>query len=318
MTDLGAFASMPHYWRHIEPIAARLAHLDCVLRAWSSREGSSWGPILGECERGLLVLVASHSDARRVFPAPVVYVEHGAGQSYVDPANGGLGWSGSPGLDHVRLFICPSEAVADRWRARYPRAEAVAVGSPALDRYERSSARSGAPRVALTWHWNCGVTPETRSAWGHYTARLGLAVAAMRDDGFEVVGHAHPRIERRVRARYAELGVEWVDLDGLLSADVVVADNTSAMYEAAALGARIVALNAPWYRRDVEHGLRFWSHVPGIECDRPLDLADAVREAFVDRPDLAEKRAAGVAAAYAHNDRHASERAARAIMELAR
>jgi glycosyltransferase involved in cell wall biosynthesis len=111
---------------------------------------------------------------------------------------------------------------------------------------------------------------------------------------------------------------QWPDVDKVLSeADVVVADNTSLLYEAAALNIPTVCLNIPSYRREVEHSGRFWSNPPGPQVDHPSELADAIVCALTDPPAHRAIRARAVAWAYGvrGNDGHASERAATAIME---
>jgi glycosyltransferase involved in cell wall biosynthesis len=109
---------------------------------------------------------------------------------------------------------------------------------------------------------------------------------------------------------------QWPDVDRVLSeADLLVVDNSSCAFEMAAIGKPVVLLNLPSYRRDVEHGLRFWSHPPGIQVDHPSELADAICLALKDPPAHRAIRARAVAEAYAYVDGHASERAATAIME---
>jgi len=132
-----------------------------------------------------------------------------------------------------------------------------------------------------------------------------------------VLGHGHPRLWSRIARRWQSLGVEPVrELAEVLErADVLVADNTSAMFEFASLGRPVVVLNAPWYRRDVEHGLRFWSHVPGVQVDHRGLLVPAVDEALRNPDATAAQRAAATRAAYAHTDGMAAARAAQAIRE---
>lgn len=322
------YASLPHYADHLWPIWEQLPE---QLRGVSiaARDGSWWGssPYREAMPPGP-VLVASYGDATsgNVRGRDLVYVEHGAGQTYGgDPAGvGAAGLSGTTarGLDRVRLFVCPNEQVAERWRARG--GNAVVAGCPKLDRWHvpRNAEpppwlHPEDPVVAVTFHWDCTLLPETRTAWPEYDQVLPELAAWARANHVRLLGHGHPRIESQLRRRWAALEVTSTsDLALVLeNADVLVADNTSAMYEFASLGRPVVAVNSSEYRRHVEHGLRFWSHVPGVQVDRPADLVATVAAQLADRTMGAELRAAATTAAYAHTDGHAAERAARAIME---
>jgi glycosyltransferase involved in cell wall biosynthesis len=170
------------------------------------------------------------------------------------------------------------------------------------------------PTVAISFHWDAAVCPETRSAWRYYDPHLPRLCA---DPRFRVVGHGHPRLWPTIRRRWAELGVEqWPDVDRVLSeADLLVVDNSSIAFEMAAIGTPVVLLNLPSYRRDVEHGGRFWSAPPGVQVDHPSELADAIACALTDPPAHRAIRARAVEWAYSSVDGHASERAAAAILE---
>lgn len=172
--------------------------------------------------------------------------------------------------------------------------------------------------VAFSFHWENPLVPESRSALAHYRRHLGPLIGAIRASGGEVIGHGHPRAWGALWRLWKELGVEAVpELDAVFGrASVFVADNTSALYEFASLDRPVVVLNAPWYRRDVEHGLRFWETIPGIQVDDGTDLLDAVAEAVADPPYLSAVRRDAVARTYASTDGHASERAVRAIEEI--
>lgn len=264
--------------------------------------------------------MAGWRDAQTVRPAPVVYLEHGAGQSYDgDRTAVGCGsYSGGLGLDHARLFLCPSRAVADRWNDAYPEVPAVAVGCPKLDRWHaqpRGIARGPAPRtVAVTFHWECRLVPETRSAFGHY-ARALPRLAACPD--WRLLGHGHPRMWGRLRREWRRLGVPHTpDLaDVLDQADLLIGDNTSALPEFASTGRPVVWLSAPWYRREVDHGGRFWRWPEGqVHVEHPSDLVAAVTEALADAPAVRAARDAMMREVYAYTDGRAAQRAADAII----
>lgn len=287
-------------------------------------------------------MCAAWIDADVLAPQRCVYVEHGAGQTYLDGSQGdGRGYAGGAGLEHVVLFLAPGEPVATRWRARYPQAVVETVGCAALDQHLRESVAAarynvgaedgpavdggcalhglrtgGVPVVAVTEHWRCGTVPETMPAMPLFDRAIKKLVTS-----FQVVGHAHPRGARRTIERWRRLGITTIerDPDALLCAlrtaqsAVLVADNTSLMYEAAALDIPVLAVNGPDYRRGVEHGLRFWSHVPGIQCDSVGTFIPAVMAALDDPPEARALRAHASAHVYAHRSGDSAARAADAI-----
>lgn len=329
---LSVYAS--RHWRHLAPIVDALVARGVEVDCWAEQWGAVWGPAVATQREkvGPVVMVASPADADRWKDRAVVFVEHGAGQTYTLPAHlrpQDLRFSGSPGLEQVRLFVCPSHVVADRWRTRYPQAYAQAVGCPALDRHLGSAAGGRParglpdeglspprrPLVAVTAHWQMGGAdlPEADPALPHHASALPQLA-----ERYELVGHAHPRAEGRAKRFWAELGVPYEpDPDRILAtADLLIADSTSLLYEAAAIGLPTVVLNCPTYRRHVHHGLRFWDAIPGIQCDEPADLPHTVTLALQDAPPWPAVRAHAAAAAYAHRDGHASDRAADAIVAL--
>lgn len=323
------YSSLGHYADHLAPIFAALPE---ELRGghFAPREGSWWGARAPQPLDGLW-LVASYTDARALGQARrVVYVEHGAGQTYNgDERSRDHGaFSGGRGLDNVVLFLAPHETVAARWRAAYPHVPAVAVGCPKLDRWHREpfpgftpkSSFSAGPTVAFTFHHQGGLCPETTWAVPHYREHLRATAEALRGVGAAVIGHGHPRAAPLLERLWAACGVEWVpsSAEVFTRADLLVADNTSLLPEFASLGRPVVWLNAPWYRRGVDHGGRFWAWPEGQRVvDDPADLVPGVLDGLRDPPLIARARAEMVASIYSAVDGAAAKRAAEAIAAVA-
>lgn len=334
------YASEPWYLDHLAATWLALSP-DVRGRFFVGQRGAEraaqWGIARSDLRPGRpgrgqgLVVVASHRDLRVCRGRPIVLSEHGAGQVYSDshPA-----YAGGADRGDVVLFLCVNESVAERNRATYPDTPAEVVGCPKLDRYHsegratpsgrsvpigrgpQGTVASGhgpdAPTVAFSWHWDYDLVPEGRSAFPHYR----LAVADLARGPWKLLGHSHPRCWRQMRRFYVSVGIEPVrDFDEVARrADVYVCDNSSTIYEFAATGRPVVLLNAPWYRRDVEHGLRFWDQASvGIQVDEPEALEAGIARALEDPPDVAQARTMAVAETYGVLDSHAADRAARAI-----
>lgn len=303
---------------------------DHMRRLWINAEAIGYAP---RSNRVTLVASIQDYDAMTARGRPTIYVEHGAGQTYVaDPGHRGhKSYSGSGGHDGCVLFLCPSEIVADRWRAQYPDTPAEVVGCPRLDRWHQKPRedRDGAfpTTVAISFHADIpNFVPEVRSAFRHYRAGLPSFVADAADLGWRVIGHGHPRLWSRIRPFWERLGVEafedWSDvLDALTTAErsCYVADNSSTLPEAASCGVPLVWLSAPWFRRDVEHGARFWAWPRGqVQCDDPQGLAAAVDAALVDSPGVRAARERMVGEVYCATDGKTTERAVNAIRRVVR
>jgi hypothetical protein len=274
-------------------------------------------PPRARVEDGPMALTASIGDikvGRRLGYRRFAFIEHGAGQAYL--AGGGMphpSYAGGMDREDVELFMVPNEYSAALWRAAYPTARVEIVGCPRLDDLP---ARVGQPGrvVAISFHWPAFVAPEADSAVGFYMSVLGDLARA-----HEVIGHAHPKADwqDRMERIYRRHGIEMVkDFDEVCRrADVYVCDNSSTIFEFASTGRPVVVLNAPTYRRNVHHGLRFWEAATvGVQCDRPQDLNAKIDEALLDTPDARTAREAALSLVYAY--RHgAARRAASAVLE---
>jgi hypothetical protein len=251
-----ALHTFAHYGDHLQPIVDALRDDLIDVDVLSTSRKSIFGEYVHVSKldpRGLWI-VAGSVDAARMGDRPYVYVEHGAGQTYE---------ADERGLDHASYST-----------GKLP-------GNPRLDHLHAhaSGMHEGVQRdvVAFAWHWNCQLVPETQTAWDHYRPKLLKVVLALHRRGYRCVAHAHPRIAKQIRYHSERMGMEWWDVEDVLTmAHVLAFDNTSLGYEFASLDRPTVVMNAPWYRRHVHHGLRFWECIPGELVDEPEQLVDAI------------------------------------------
>ena len=265
---------------------------------------------------GAETVVASYRDLTRARGRLVILAEHGAGQSY---SNRHSSYVGGVGREDVKLFVVPSEQAAARNRKRYPKTPNAVVGSPRVDRLLELEREPGPPTVAISFHWRCTVTPEAGTALDHYRPILGELRAGLEAAGVRLIGHAHPGIAGELEPIYLEEGIEFVPafVDVVRRADLYAVDNSSTLFEFAALDRPVVVLNSPRFRRNVRHGLRFWTEADvGLQVDDPGELLAAILKALDDPPELAGSRRAAVGRAYAVTDGSSAARAAEAIVTL--
>ena len=314
---IDAYASQPHYAVHMAPILRALKELGglgavrATMRAAPAFIQNGLDVDVSPPDTGRRTLVASYRDLWQCGDGPHVFLEHGAGQTY---SNDSPSYSGGRGRDAVELFVCPSVEVAARNLERYPRARAIPVGVPALDDWHSGRREYRSEAVAISFHWDCHVAPEARWAWPHYRAFLPALARKYR-----VIGHAHPRVFRQLAPEYAKLGIEPVEsFDEVLArASVYVCDNSSTIFEFATTDRPVVLMNAPWYRRNVEHGLRFWRQAGvGIQVSAGSDLEAGIEWALNRDPMVEHERRRVVSEVYVATDGQAARRAAAAIEEL--
>jgi len=320
---IDAFMSQPHYRTHLEPIWDALDESErgefYLGSALASRADQLPNGALRRA--GPRVLVASYSDYLRCAGSRrVVYCQHGSGQSYADDpslARNGS-YAGGDGLDAVDLFLVPGPHPAQRTRARYPHTPVAEIGCPALDCWltgDRPWEREPKPVVAIVFHWNC-TGGEAGTAFRHYVPALNLLARSE----WEVLGHCHPRARSFVEPEYHRAGIRWASYNEVMSrASVIVVDNSSIGFEIAATGRPVVWLNAPWWRRDTAHGLRFGPEAGvGVEVESPSQVVGAVSAALaVGTWRFADPRWDLVRKVYTHLDGHSAQRAAEAIRSLA-
>lgn len=291
-----------------EPVAARLTDLGLGVRGGSPPRGT----------RRVMVASAGDMDRARGCGAQVALFEHGCGMSWKGvKGTAGSSFVGSTYRQGVSLIVVPNARAAAKQHKATPKIRIVDLGTtPKLDPWVGHPRPGGRPVVAISFHWDSAVCPETKSAMRHYQGQM--AALALRRD-YTVIGHAHPRIAGLMKMLCENHGIEFVPRfdDVLARAHVYACDVSSTMYEAAAAGLQVVALNQPGYRRNINHGLRFWELVPGLQCDHPGDLGDTLAQAITAPPEAEWARRRAVAHVYPRLGPDGSQRAADALVEWA-
>lgn len=323
---IAALATLRDSFDHLYPIVEQLRLTGHDVPIYSTWKSADWATDFMSPTDLLfapvdLWICASSSDAELVEPQPVVFVERGVGQTYDADERTYQSRSFCTGrIPNARLFLCPSPWVAQRRQNRHTdSALAICVGSPRMDQWHNlTGMHPGVEKgtVAFAFRWNNKKIPETRSTFPLLQPHLKALALALRRRGWMPVATAHPRIAKSVRWHTERSGFVWWPSDEVLTgAEVLVADSTSLMYEFAAVDRRIIALNHPEWRRDVDHGLRFWECVPGFQIDdlHPDTIVQVIDSRDGDDPD---ERARCSASVFALLDGRASTRAAEAIALL--
>jgi hypothetical protein len=218
----------------------------------------------------------------------------------------------------VELFLAPGIRPAEKLRSAHPSTPVIEVGCPKLDhRISRSGAmQTDPPTVVTSFHWDCKVVAETRWAFPFYANAIHRLA---RNKDINLMGHGHPKAMSRLTGFYKRAGIPVLPtFDEVLDcASVYVCDASSTIYEAAACGIPVVVLNAPYYRRDVEHGLRFWEAANvGPQVDHPGQLQRAIAAALDPTPEQVAETNRCLDLVYTHRDGSSTARAIAAIEEL--
>lgn len=309
---IDVIASETHFIDHIAPVWNKLnPNIKGTFRVtkpalieWATSHGIT--AEVGIPDTKNHTIVASWGDYRRT-TGPVIYMEHGIGHTY---SNTHPSYAGAPGRDRTTLFLNQHKLTDEKNRNMYPNADHKIIGVPRLDKVKLRPAQGRI--VAISFHWECRVAPETRSAWDHY--RPGLR--QLRSQDFQLIGHAHPHKgwPEKLTPYYQRHGIPYIPTfeQVLEQADLYVVDNSSTGYEFAAAGRHVIHMNAPWYRKHINHGIRFWEHIPGPTVNNHQELVDAIKDVLANPNKWEPQRQQVVKTLFPHLGRSAST-AAKAI-----
>lgn len=308
ISQVDVLASERHFLDHLLPIwkalpeqARGLVVVPHGLAHYAGKQGIPAQALkIGEAVQFLskrtgLLLVCSSRDGvvGKNIGRTLVFCEHGAGQAYSNRHTSYAGGHGG-GREAAALFLVPNDYAAALYRRAYPSVPVKVIGCPKLDAWtDIESVRHPQPVVCISWHWDCKVCPETQSAWPYFYRALPLLVARAKQEGWKLIGHAHPRIFGKIVASYREHGIEAVDnFDEVLErADLYCVDNSSTLFEFAATGRPVVVMNPPCYRPKVKHGLRFWDCAGvGLNVNTYDKIPDVIAEALRDPEPVQRQR----------------------------
>jgi len=269
------------------------------------------------------MVIAGFHNYAKIKKRPLILVNHGAGQSYINE-KGEIhrAYAGGKNRDSTVLFLNPNYYANALDKKSYPNARCEVIGCPKMDKWHLKflngeiKQRSDPPVVAISFHFDLDIVPETKSAFPHFKSAL-KDLAKAKD--YKILGHGHPRMQEKFKPHYEKYGIEFVEnFEEILErADLFIQDHMSCLYEFASTGRPVVVLNAPWYRKDVEHGLRYWEHSDvGINCDHPDDLINCIKKALDDPIEQQRKREKAVNAVYTYRDGKATQRATEVITDF--
>jgi CDP-glycerol:poly(glycerophosphate) glycerophosphotransferase len=227
------------------------------------------------------LLVCAYGDlqaAKRKSPQrPFIMMEHGVG---LTPSEAHAGYAGGTGMRRqVDLFLAPNDFIRTKTAKAIPGVPQVVIGTPKMDPWAHRGweIREHKPVVCISFHWNGEkVSREAGNAFLHY--RDVLDDLAHQDD-FKLIGHGHPKYMWFLEKEYQARGIEVVyDFEEVMErADLYVNDCSSTMYEFCVTGKPVVIVNAPWFRRDVDLGIRFWQYTDiGPMINEPEQLLGAI------------------------------------------
>jgi hypothetical protein len=309
--QIDLLASQKHYIDHIAPVwdalpeerrgtfwvidncfqyAAQAVHYPLHLHSYENNSPDTFSdnPIL-VCAYGDMLYAHKINPSR-----PIFMMEHGTGHTF-----GTSAYPNGPGKrDYVSLFLAPNEYTAEKISAVRSTPVEI-IGTPKLDRIVDTLNPDRLLRlehkqpavIAIGFHHGSKNVrpPERGSAWEHYKDVLPQLASH-----YDLIAYGHPLAREIHVPVYDSLGIEYVEdfTEVMRRADVLINDLSSAMYEFLVTGKPVVVLNAPWFRRDVQHGIRFWDFSDiGINVEQPQDLIRAVDLTLKEYQSYSQERA---------------------------
>ncbi len=311
-------ATQKQYAHHLIPIykampktARGLFHVPTPLHTWLKNQGIE--PCHLNTNKGTGPLVtAGICDIETATRRPIIYVEHGVGMQYANICFAHLP-GGHDARDRVNLFLSPSYRCGKIDQEAHPWAQVSIVGCPKMDKYFVTPNVPKPPTtdyISFSTHWDWPLIPETRSAWPEY--RWALKEAAR---SYKILGHAHPRWGDKIYEDFKGIGlIPCREPNEIFEKSMLhICDNSSLLYEFNLLNRPSVVINSKHYRKNVQHGLRFWDHIPGCMTEN-LSLVELIASSLAQKEETEKHRKAIADLTYV-NHGTATQAAVSALLE---
>lgn len=304
-------ASHRHYGDHMEPIAEALKEQGVEVRWFTSWREMPRDNVVGIC------CATGDLNGLQKRGRRSIFCEHGAGQTY---SNTHSSYAGGRNRRNVLAFLNPGPHVTEANKRPYPLTKQFEIGCPKLDKWAgyKPEPNGQRPLVVVSFHWDCKVAPETRSAFNEYSKILPTLLDAQE---YRFALHSHPRQKALVKEFASKNGIPFIEhFDEVMErAHIYCIDNSSTLFEFAATDRPVVVINSKHYRRGINHGLRFWDLADiGVNCDRPDDLHVSILDAIADRLTQRQARWKAVSKVYTVPLGQATQAATDAIIEILR
>lgn len=227
------------------------------------------------------ILVCSYGDLSKALSSggKIITMEHGTGHSFGTSAYP----DGKGKREYVDLALVPNEYTAKIVRAARS-TKVIVIGTPKMDAVYNSldfgvdlqSSLPKEPVIAVAFHWGNRYSKpaESGSAWEHYKDILPEIAKQ-----YKMIGHGHPLAREFYKNEFEKIGVEYVEdfREVIKRAHVYINDLSSTLYEFLVTGKPVIVLNAPWFRRELHWGIRFWDYSDvGINVEEPAELLPAI------------------------------------------
>jgi hypothetical protein len=195
---------------------------------------------------------------------------------------------------------------------------AYPIGVPKLDKYHKNiysyNKKIDKTNIVISFHWDCKIVPETRSCFRFYRS----VIKSMKED-FNIKIHGHPRNMKKYKAFADYIEVEYLEtFDEVIEQGwIYCCDNSSTIFEWISLDRPVVLLNSHFYRRNVEHGMRFWEFSDiGPNVDVPKTLPDILTKSLTSNQNYQQRRKDVKNQVYFKPDGQGAKRAALALEDI--